>query len=171
MILLLVTLLPGFSRADDREKALKAGFIYNFARYSEGEWFNSDKEKQYIICTTDPVFQQVATDVLKEHKVKSKSVLIDYIGTPDSLQKAHCHSIFISLNTPNTKQYLQSSQLKRTMVVGESRDFIKQGGHINFFIAGGKVRFEVAPNSLEENGIKLSSKVLRMGRVIEDVSK
>jgi hypothetical protein len=54
------------------------------------------------------------------------------------------------------------------MIVGETDNFIVQGGHIRFFLSGGKIRFEVSPDKLKLSGITMSSKVLRLGRVVNN---
>jgi hypothetical protein len=160
--LFLVILLPGTAYADERESALKAGFLYNFARYSEGTWFSYHSEKSYIICTTDPDFKTIASRVLKDQKIKDLPVFVEYISAP----RSHCHSLFISADTPNPNEFIQDPEFTQTMLVGERKDYIQSGGHISFFIAGGKIRFEVDPKRLNAAHIKLSSKVLRMGRVV-----
>ena len=51
------------------------------------------------------------------------------------------------------------------MLIGEMPNFIDLGGHINFIYIGGKIRFEINPEQLQENGINVSSKVIRLGKV------
>jgi hypothetical protein len=53
------------------------------------------------------------------------------------------------------------------MIVGETDGFIAAQGHIRFFLSSSKVRFEVAPSKLKKAGITMSSKVLRLARVVE----
>ena len=56
-------------------------------------------------------------------------------------------------------------RLSQSMLVGDFESFIPSGGHISFFIVGGKVRFEIDPVKLKQAGINMSSKVLRLGRM------
>lgn len=156
-------LLAASSHASEREQALKAGFLYNFARYSEGDWFKSETESHYIICSTSESFTMVAKEVLKEQKIKSLPVLVEYITSPNN----HCHSLFVSDDYQNINGFILNESFKNTMLIGEGKGFLNSGGHINFFIAGGKVRFEVSPKQLKKAKIKMSSKVLRMGRIVE----
>jgi hypothetical protein len=162
ILFLQVSFLPVSSYADERENGLKAGFLYNFARYSEGNWFDSTTSTQYNICTTSHLFARTANQVLKDQKIKGVSVATRFITSP----QYDCHSLFISADTANAQEFLLSQEFDRTMIVGESKGFIQAGGQINFFIAGGRIRFEVDPIHLEQHQIKLSSKVLRMGRIL-----
>lgn len=169
--ILLVTLFPAFCYAVDRENALKAGFLYNFARYSEGSWFDSSIDNEYVICTDSLSFYDIASDVLKDQKVQNVPVALKHIPSPEELSDSTCHSFFITALSEHSNEFLQSPSLNETMLVGETKGFIELGGHLNFFIAGGKIRFEVDPIQLHNNGIKLSSKVLRMGRIVEASAK
>lgn len=157
-----ICVLSANSYADERENGLKAGFLYNFARYSEGGWFDSTQSTQYNICTTSKDFAFTANQVLKGQKIKDVAVYTTFISLP----QYDCHSLFISSDTTNADNFMHSKEFERTMVVGESKGFIQSGGQINFFIAGGRVRFEVDPDQLERHQIKLSSKVLRLGRIV-----
>jgi hypothetical protein len=153
--------------ANEKEYAVKSGFIYNFARYSEGNWFNPARSKNYIICSFNPEFVLTASRTLIGQKVKNRLVevhLVSKQGIPTSV----CNSFFLTEeNADLIDKVVNNDLLKKTMLVGEKSSFIRTGGHINLFITGGKVRFEVDANTLLDSGIKMSSKVLRLGRVVE----
>ncbi|MFC1235414.1 YfiR family protein [Vibrio sp. F74] len=155
------------SYASEREYAVKAGFIFNFARYSEGNWFNPNLRSNYIICSYNPDFVLTASKTLIGQKVKNRQVevhLISREGMPDD----SCNSFFLTeKNSDLIEKVTRNESLKKTMLVGEMKTFVPSGGHINLFITGGKVRFEVDSDALLDAGIKMSSKVLRLGRVVE----
>lgn len=151
--------------ASDREIALKAGLIFNFAVYSKGEWFDPEIHKNYFICSTDSDFVRVARQTLQNKKVRNSHIVVEYISV-DNLQNHHCKSIFFSANM---SKYLKSDNLARdfkgAILIGESDGFIERGGHINFFLAAGKVRFEIDPMGLRNSHIDISSKVIRSGKM------
>jgi hypothetical protein len=157
----------GVSYASDRESALKAGLIFNFAVYSKGEWFDPLKFKHYLICSTDLNFVRVARKTLQNKQVQNSNVIVKHIST-DTLHNQHCHSIFFSTN-PNTelKFDLLANEFINAMLIGETDGFIEHGGHINFFLASGKIRFEIDPVRLRNSSIEVSSKVIRLGKVVK----
>ena len=53
------------------------------------------------------------------------------------------------------------------LLVGENDGFIESNGHIRFFLSSGKVRFEISPNNLKIDGLTMSSKVLRLARIVD----
>lgn len=155
------------SYANEREYAVKAGFIFNFARYSEGSWFNPNRRDNYIICSFNSDFVLTASKTLTGQKVKNRQVevhLVSRKGMPND----SCNSFFLTeRNAALIKKVVKNESLSKTMLIGEMKTFIPSGGHINLFIAGGKVRFEVDSDALLGADIKMSSKVLRLGRVVE----
>ncbi|MDN3682815.1 YfiR family protein [Vibrio tapetis subsp. quintayensis] len=145
----------------EREYALKAGFLYNFARYSDGDWFDPSVNDAYTLCSPDAEFVRVAKQTLQGQLVKSRPVSVIQVDSP-SIQ---CNSLF--LTHAQGHQFVNDVSFKHTMLVGQEDGFAAKGGHINFFIAGGKIRFEVSPDNLAKAGIKLSAKVLRIGRIVD----
>lgn len=169
-ILSLLTALLSFSPVytSEREYAVKAGFIYNFARYSDGDWFDPELSAKYIVCSFNPEFVLSASKTLVNQKVKNRPVevhLVSRMGIPDE----SCNSFFLTERNYNLlANVVANERLNKAMLISEKHGFIEDGGHINLFIAGGKVRFEVDAVRLQSAGINMSSKVLRLGRVIEE---
>lgn len=153
--------------ASDRESALKAGLIFNFAVYSKGEWFDPVKYKHYLICSSDLDFVRVARKTLQNKKIRNSHVLVKHIS-PDTLRNHNCNSIFFSTDKNTELKFdLLANEFIDAMLIGESDGFIEHGGHINFFLASGKIRFEIDPIGLRNRSIEVSSKVIRLGKVVK----
>ena len=153
--------------ASDRESALKAGLIFNFAVYSKGEWFDPVKNKHYLICSSDLDFVRVARKTLQNKKIRNSHVLVKHIS-PDTLRNHNCNSIFFSTDTNTELKFdLLANEFLNAMLIGESDGFIEHGGHINFFLASGKIRFEIDPIGLRNRSIEVSSKVIRLGKIVK----
>ena len=159
--------------ASEREYAIKAGFLFNFARYSQGEWFSErpemsgQTENKYVICSFSSDFSGTVARMLNGQKVHGAPVVSRLVG-PLSDNLSECNTLFVDkYNYVAWAHVLNSSRLSKTMLVGEFDNFISSGGHIRFFNIGGKVRFELSPKKLKQAGIQMSSKVLRMGRIYE----
>ena len=52
-------------------------------------------------------------------------------------------------------------------MVGESDGLARRGVAINFYIADGRIRFEVNRRAAEQARLKLSSRLLRLARLVE----
>ena len=164
LLFILSFFASGLALASQREDAIKSGFIYNFARYSQGEWFNYKDSASYNICSFNKQFVDVAKYTLKDRSIKNVPVSV-HLLSPESANLSDCNTLFITQNDTEIWQNLIiDKQFFKLMLVGEFSDFLATGGHINFFSIGGKIRFEVDPIKLQESGINMSSKVLRLGR-------
>lgn len=163
LIVLLMYSATAFSFDFDREIVLKSGFIYNFARLSEGNILQANSN-HYFICSQDDDFLTVSSKIFEGKEVKGLSVATKKVTSINAVEG--CNVLFVSKkHFLAWKAVLQSEALKKTMIIGEEKGFIQSGGHVNFFLLSGKIRFEISLLNLERSGIKLSSKVLRLGKV------
>jgi hypothetical protein len=62
---------------------------------------------------------------------------------------------------------LRSGAVGRVLVVGESAGFAQAGGMMNFVMDGSRVRFEVNLRAATRAGLKLSSRLLSMARLVD----
>jgi hypothetical protein len=52
------------------------------------------------------------------------------------------------------------------LTVGETEGFAARGGIINFYIEGNRVRFEINPDAAHRSGLKISSQLLQLGKLV-----
>lgn len=164
-LLLLAFVVSTEAVATVREDAIKSGFLYNFALYSHGDWFNPSLQSYYNLCSFNPHFIDVAKNTLKGLTIENRPVVVNLLtsATEDSIE---CHTLFVTkADVDKWNRLMAKGRLSQSMLVGEFQSFITSGGHISFFIVGGKVRFEIDPVKLKQAGINMSSKVLRLGRM------
>ena len=55
-----------------------------------------------------------------------------------------------------------------TLTVGETEGFAEQGGIINLTVEENKVHFEVNPLAAERAGLKISSKLLNIAKIVKE---
>lgn len=148
-----------------REYALKAGLIFNFGLYSQVSHSMLADLPNYVICSSSKSFVDIAQKTLVQKKVRQRNVKVTYLA-PDEIGESMCHIIFFDDNDTYAL-YLTSERKKiiNAMLIGEMTNFINLGGHINFIHISGKIRFEINPQQLQASGIKLSSKVIRLGKI------
>lgn len=169
--LLLILLLPfslclsGNGQAMDQEYALKAGFLFNFARY--GSWVEDlSQRKQFNLCSTDDHFNDIAEQVLSGQTIAGLPIkLITVELTQQAIDD--CQLLFVTSSSLIQWQSKPNIRFDNVMLVGETAGFIESGGHIRFFLSASKIRFEISPEHLKHSGVALSSKVIRLGRIIE----
>ncbi len=143
------------------EGRVKAAYIYNFLRFIK--WPN---EKRFInVCVYgyradyDSAFSSMATLI-----EASKLLEIKIVKIIDSLQALdNCQTIFItSAAASHTHKILAYAKDSHSLTIGESEQFLEQGGMINFIHVGDKVRFEINVDAYKQAQLEISSKVLRI---------
>jgi hypothetical protein len=73
-----------------------------------------------------------------------------------------CHVLFVSASEQRQlRRILQRLKGRPILTVGDTEDFMRAGGMIQFVAEDAKVRFRVARESVEQSGLTLSSKLLR----------
>ena len=165
MLALLVFSAYSFSNPN-REVTIKAGFIYNFARYSQ--WKSEETSKNsFNICSPDKSFTAVAMALLNKTKIHDLPIQIDTVDYSTAIL-SECDILYLPADFFTIWEgRILSKDLHSTLIIGDTEKILTAGGHIRFFLAGGKVRFEINLKSLERSGIKMSSKVIRLAVIQE----
>jgi hypothetical protein len=57
------------------------------------------------------------------------------------------------------------------LTVGETEQFVQDGGIIGFLLAEKKMRFEINLESAEKSGLKISAKLLALAKTVVGTSR
>ena len=149
-----------------REYIVKAAFLYNFAKFVE--WpeddFTDDQSPFVLgIFGEDPFGDSL--DSIKRKTVGARKLVIERSQTLEDLKK--CHLIFISRSEKNDLDKI-IAQLKdlNVLTVSDIEGFALKGGVIGLFTAGNKIRFEINVDSAKRNGLQISSKLLKLAKIV-----
>lgn len=79
----------------------------------------------------------------------------------------NCHVVFISKSEKvRVDEVLRVLRSRPILTVSELEGFALRGGALNFFRDQGHIRFEVNREAAESQGLKLSSELLRLGKIV-----
>jgi len=152
-----------------REYILKAGFIYNFTKFIK--WPDgierSIKAKGITLCLVgeDP-FGEILDRLSNKIEAKGKNLTIRRQPTKDALQS--CHILFISQSEKSRlKEIIEKAERRPILLIGETPGYAQNGVMINFYIEGNRIKFEINKQALERRGLKVSSELLDLARIIE----
>lgn len=149
-----------------REYQIKAAFLYNFLKFVD--WPSQalpETSDAITICVfgDDPFGE--ALDFIKDKMVRGRRLAIRRLGPVTNLEA--CHVLFIGASEEaRVPQVMQSLRGSSVLTVGEMERFAEAGGIINFVLEKNKVRFEINLNSAERAGLKLSSQLLSLAKVV-----
>jgi hypothetical protein len=149
------------------EYQVKAAFLFNFAKFVE--WPPTsfpDASAPLRICVfgRDP-FGEELRNITSEKTVNGRKLEVNQVV---DLQLARtCHIIFIaSSETAQLKRILESLRGTNALTVSDAKGFTEQGGMINFVLENDRVQFEVNRKAAEQAGLKISSKLLSVAKVV-----
>lgn len=151
-----------------REYLVKGAFLYNFAKFvGWPEEALQDDQIHIILCVfgKDPFGDALAS--VKGKSVKDRKVVIKHCATLDELEK--CHILFIGRSEEqNLSEILAKVKNWNTLTVSDMEGFAQSGGVINFVTVEKKIRFEINLDAAERTGLKISSKLLRLAKIVKD---
>jgi hypothetical protein len=149
------------------EYQVKAGFIFNYIKFVTWpeDVFPGDLAPIKIsILGSDP-FGTVIDAMAQETMVKNRKIEITRIVDFDTAH--YCHVLFISRSEKRRlHQILPKLRATPTLTISETDKFAEFGGMINFIIVKNKVRFEINVTAATESGLEISSRLLRLAKIV-----
>ena len=150
--------------ADDSsvEYKIKAGYLYNFTKFIT---WPADNAETFNLCIlgNDPFGELI--DPIEQRSVMGRSIKLFRF---DSLKSAdtqpHCHILYVSSSIKDTLAY---GDVDNTLVVGESSEFIAQGGMIGFVNKQGKIKLQINLKTIKQGGLKVSAKLLEVADLVK----
>ena len=149
--------------AELQEYELKAAFLYNYALYVEWpDKITAPPKDHFQICLlgSDP-FEGHLEKILGPKNVSGKPIRIRKLAKTNEF--GSCQMLYIS--APETKhlaEILNAAKKYPTLTVSDIPEFTKKGGMINFVLHDNKVRFFINNTVATEDGLKISSQLLKL---------
>jgi hypothetical protein len=169
LTLIFVLALPCGVGADSAaaEYSVKAAFLFHFAQFVEWprEAF-TDAGAPLTYCTVgqDP-FQGTLDASLSGKTVDGRALRVLHLKTAQDVQG--CHVVYLGAaekkSIPTT---LASLKGKPVLTVGETEQFVADGGMIGFSLEGNKIRFEINLDAAEKAKLKISSRLLSLAKKV-----
>jgi hypothetical protein len=150
-----------------QEYEIKVAFLYNFVRFVE--WPPGalpETSNTITVCVLGDAPPGNALASIDGKTVKGRRLTTRRIEPLKGIEL--CHVLFVSSSEQGRlPQVLQNLRGTSVLTVGEAERFIASGGIINFVVERNKVRFEINPVGAEQAGLKLSSQLLSVARVVK----
>jgi len=163
----LCSLVVGTQGQIATEYQIKAAFLFNFAKFVEwppSSFSNASAPLRICVFGRDP-FGDELLNITKDKTVNGRRLEVDQ-GV--DLQVARtCHILFIaSSEKAQLKRVFEILRGTDALTVGDTKGFIEQGGMINFVPENSRVQFEVNRKTAEQAGLKISSKLLSVAKLV-----
>jgi hypothetical protein len=162
------TALPAALAGGVGEYQVKAAFLFNFMKFVEwpNRLFTTANGPLIIGVPAVDSLQPTLEKIFQGKTVRGRSVVVRELKNKE--QAAECHVLFLTgLDKRQMDAWLERLKGSPTLTVGESENFAARGGIINFFLLDNQVRFEINPGAAEKAGLKISSQLLSLAKIIE----
>jgi hypothetical protein len=159
--------LTGAANAQSKEYQIKAAFLYNFAQFINwpSDAFANTNAPFYIGILGDDPFDGSLDETIQDENINGHKIVAVRSQRIEDLK--NCQIIFVSKSEKkHVAEILTELDSKPILTVSEIDGFAQHGGSINFFLAGTKVRFEINREAAQNNGLKISSQLLSVGKIV-----
>jgi hypothetical protein len=152
-----------FAQDQPSEYQIKAAFLFNFAKFVEWppDAFKETNSPIVIGVLGENVFGNSLAATIRDKTVNDRHFEFKTFNSP--AEATNCHILFVSPrlkeSLPNVVAGLHNASV---LTVGETDDFIKAGGMVNFLIEDNKIRFQINDDAAKKAGLKISSKLLAL---------
>lgn len=151
------------------EYEVKAAFLYNFAKFVE--WpsaaFPSNQTPIALCIFGKDPFGRSLDNMVRDKTAGNRQLVIHRSKRIQELKS--CQMVFVdSSESQRLSEILESLRGLGVLLVGESQDFAGRGGHIQFTLEDNKVRFSINVDAAERSGLKISSKLLALSKIVHD---
>ena len=153
----------GAEEAKVSESDLKAAYLYNFTRFVDwpAKAFSAETDPLKIAVFDDEEFAKNLTVLLKDKKAHGRSFKVRNISSP-SEAKGH-HIVFAPKEkSRQVPQLIEALEGEPALTIGESPQFLNQGGVINFIFKDDQLRFEIHAGAADTAKLTISSRLMRL---------
>ena len=149
------------------EYQVKAAFLFNFAKFVEWptEAF-SDPDAPLVITVFGEDPFNGSLEAVRGKLVNNRKLTIRRVKEIQDIGKSNV--LFVSPSArKELARILEALQGQNVLTVGEDGVFTQCGGIINFVKEDNRVRFEVNVTAAERAGLKISSRLLALARIVK----
>jgi hypothetical protein len=152
--------------AEPTEYNVKAAFIYNFAKFVEWPAESLAGEKPFVIgiLGQDPFGGFIDETVLGKSVQDKKVIVKRFLKIEDA---TGCQILFISgSEKEDMAQIIKRLGHAPVLTVSDVGQFAERGGMIHLFMDQNRVRFAINVAAAEQAGLKPSSQLLKLARIV-----
>jgi hypothetical protein len=159
--------------SDSSEYLVKAGFIYNFAKFVEWPstaFAEPDAPIVIGVLGTDP-FGDIINRVVEGKKIGSRGFVVRRFKWSKELKDLkefkECRILFVSSSEKlHFEEIVEAVKGLPILTVGETPGFAERGGMIRLMLEDNRVRFEVNVAAARDGNLNISSRLLTLARII-----
>lgn len=150
------------------EYAVKAAYLFNFARYAEWPpqtFAGADAALTVCVVGDNPFNGEL--EGLEGKAVAERPLVVRYLANTSRFNG--CQILFISRSErPRLANLLRTLTGVPALTVSDIDDFAEAGGMIGLVESEQRIRFDINVDAVQRAGLKLSSQLLKLARIINN---
>jgi hypothetical protein len=148
------------------EAAVKAGFLFNFVKFTQWPNAKEGDRSPLLICTVDPSPLDGQLVMLQGRAVGTRSIEVR-VQVPASEWRS-CQVLFFSgLDTSRVESTLRGLGNAPILTIGDVPGFVQVNGMIGMRLDDNRVRFDVHLGAAQRAGLQLNSQMVQLaGKVL-----
>lgn len=151
------------------EYQVKAAFLYNFAKFVEWPARSFPMAgAPFTLCVVgeDP-FGSDLEEITQGKTVNERKLVTRRVKKTQ--EREPCHILFISPSEEERLgEILRAVGNSSVLTVSDIEKFSQSGGIIRFTQDGNKIRFEINLDAAERAGLRISSRLLKLARIVRN---
>ena len=163
---LMLVLTPIAARAQGAsESALKAAFLYNFAKFAV--WPAHAAGGPLTICVLgDGAIADALDGTVRGRTIDGREVVVSRVK-PEGLRA--CSVLFVTgFDQKRTQQIIDELKGAPVLTVSDREQFAQSGGIAGLFVEGGKMRFAINVEAALRAHLRISSQLLTLAKIVKD---
>lgn len=170
----------------DENKVLKvkAAYVYNFIKFAR--WpaasFATENDPLVVAVLAKDAFAEQLNKLVTGKKIRKRGLTVKSLQVPavastgDAEQRrafwrrklAGCHLLYIGDSHAQWIPQISALKLKGLLTVSDMPGFARQHGVIELYLQKTKIIFAVNLAHMKSVDVKLSSKLLKLAKIVED---
>lgn len=149
-----------------QEYQVKGAFLFHFSQFVD--WptsaFSAPSDPFVIGILGEDPFGTFLDDLVRGETVMGHPITVRRYQSLQEINSAHI--LFITRDMAQSlSEVLALVQNKNMLTVSDMPGFARQGGMVRFYIASNKIKFQVNVDAAKNNGLTMSSKLLRLADI------
>lgn len=148
------------------EAVVKAAFLFNFVKFTE--WDVLPAGAPVVLCVVgDNAVMAAVSDAVKGQQVAGRG--LDVTRPRDGAAWSSCQMLFIAgAEVGRSSIALDRLRERPVLTVSDGVAFARTGGIIELYREGDRMRFAINPGAAERAGLRISSRLLGLAKIIRE---
>lgn len=163
---------PAATAAPTSPEVVKAAYVLNFIRFTEWPAEALPEGAPFVVgVSADRVLEDALFRLTDGQQIRGRRIRVIRLRTTRDL--ADCHLVYLDGEiTVNEEPAVPVAEAlaaigdRPVLTVSSHDEFLSRGGMLNLYRDGSNLRFEIAPDRAAAAGLRFSSQLLRLARIV-----